>query len=559
MSSDRRKYVHNTNKNYSSLNPLTLNKMTNLAFVVKDTVLGDEATSIIMSLVDEFNRITTTDLKHNIELSQYYSVDKPLLDKNNGVVCDNCEITLKYIDTAICINSNKIEINPDNSMDCTINRGLIKFYLKELNGNCVTYTKIHVVDVKFLDSIDNYTNLLYQNNKELGNLSAATQIALSRCQSDAIKNTAKGGQLDSTTENDLINSSKTVNNIINQAKNAAVRSQLTKLVGGRVISLVPDQSSINAADVVANAINKSGAANKKELTSVLVPGNQPIQLNPDNSNKIQAKMTTEGIKPIDMPKTNARAVNQRASIGVDANLAVVPKNNIVSNPNLDITPSSSKTSIKNILVSKGKDLESKIKNVIDNPEKATEIINKAKPFLEKSQTKINDIISQTKPLLEKSQIKTNDFIDQTKKILDNLNNLPNTGNKTDNIISNSSKLASNFLGDIKNVFSSLTKSNVIPVSQNMSVMTKMPINQAKNMALLPTMVGGNNVDQNVVDKYDNKINEMNDNITIPSNSKASLIINDNLDSDKINNDNTYSIKLSDTISYKNTRKEPIFL
>ncbi len=124
------------------LNPKFINELPDLSFVVNDHVLGDDVRLVIYSLIDEFNKLAYGKLTHNVEISQYYSVDKKLFTRDGDTECENCEVVLKYIDATVCLTENKLS---KNSSDCKLGRGIVRFYLKQKNGDCYKYSRIKVV------------------------------------------------------------------------------------------------------------------------------------------------------------------------------------------------------------------------------------------------------------------------------------------------------------------------------------------------------------------------------------------------------------------------------
>lgn len=428
----KQKIINENKQGSGHLNSLLINELSCLSFVVDDKVLGDDIHAIILSLVEEFNKIAECDLKHNLELSQYYAVSKSLMDYQGLSQCDNCEIVLKYIDTTVCITNSRFYKNnkgngKENNVECNISRGLIRFYIKQKIRDVYKYTKIHVVKIQMAESLQPFKEALYQNNDEINRLEEVTNIAISKGHSYAILKSAQNGKLQPNTTEDILNNTKAVNNIISETKKASAKSQLNKINNERIISNIPDQEAINAANAVANIIMNTNAANNTDITTIMVPGNEPIPLQSDTTihnvpaiidNKrtfINNKLVKSGIQNT----LNSKIVNNRASIAVDANLAVVPTKNIITDKNIDITQPSMKSK--------------------------TSLSNKLANAATMASTKVEDIASSFIHSVE----------DATSKLMDMLKGNKDESKITDQHITNPIK----------------STSAVIPVSKNLSIMT----------------------------------------------------------------------------------------
>lgn len=370
------------------LNPLFVDELSNLAFVIGDQVLGDDVHAVILSLIEEFNRVAANDLKHNLELSQYYAVGKGLMNRGGVVQCDNCELVLKYTDISICLINGRVrqhvikkdreyygnsEINNERTeIDCDISRGLVRFYIKQRIGDSFKYNKIHVVKLNMSGTLEPFMNALYQNNEEIAKLDEAISIALSKGQSDAILSSANSGRLEVMSPQDIKTSTTSVNTLISQAKKASINSQLDKMSNQRIMASFPTQPAVNSANTVANIIMNNKSANN--MSVILVPGNEPIPIKADpNVESAIGVMKGSGITITNLNSASSRntlnsAANNRASIAVDANLAVVPTNQVVSNPNIKISRSkeSDSASIGNKLMVYLNSVKNQTEDVVSN-------------------------------------------------------------------------------------------------------------------------------------------------------------------------------------------------
>ncbi|XWV25932.1 hypothetical protein QJ857_gp1148 [Tupanvirus soda lake] len=446
----KRHILEENQRGSGRLNPLFIEQLSNLSFVVGDNVLGDDVHAVILSLVEEFNRIAATDLKHNLELSQYYAVGKGLTNKEGVLVCENCEIVLKYVDTTVCISNGRVrqhisevdgkhyhtnKLGERTEVDCTISRGLVRFYLKQKDGNTYRYTRIRVVNVQNVESLQSFIDAVYQNNDEISKLEEAGNVAISKGQTDAILSTSQSGQLEANTPEEIMCATRTVNNIITEAKNAVVQSQLSKMNNQRVVSTVPTQSAVNAANTVANTIMKTNAANSKNMTAIMVPNNEPTPLQADtNVESVPAVINSKGISAR-APKSgtntmNSRVINNRSSLAVDANVAVIPTRNVAVDKNINVTQPSAKsdTSVTNKLVGVAKN-----------------VVNKTEDVVEAVADKTGQVVSDV----------TNKFKDFFNKTFDQTNT------------------------------TTTTPASVVPVSQNLSVMTSLPQDKASSAVPVP--------------------------------------------------------------------------
>lgn len=350
-----KKYKRNIkNKGGGRINPILSEEISNLCFVVGNKVLGDDISAVIMSLVDEFNVIAQHDLKHDLELSQSYAVIKKS-DEEGIMECGNCEIVLKYVDTTICIKNGRIVSTKEDEskeIDCDVSHGVVRFYIKQKENNTYKYTPIRIVRIQVVKSLNYFTEALYQNNEEISKLEEATKAALSVGQSQIIKqNIQKGGSSDAT---------KMVNQLIENAKNASVSSQFKNTSSEQVMPDVPSLDMVHTANAVAKTVAQSNMGEQHNLTTVLVPGNEPISLS-DEPNTHHAILNKQGIV-LDEEIQKVKPLN-RANILVDANLAILPKEHLEEKAIPSAEQSKKSESIFNKLKSYAKQAYGDIKNM----------------------------------------------------------------------------------------------------------------------------------------------------------------------------------------------------
>ena len=334
------RYKHNTylhQRGSGRMNPTFVKELSKLSFVVNGTVLGDDIHAIIMSLVEEFNSIAENDLKHNLELSQFYSVEKNILGGETQQY-DNCEIVLKYLDKSICIGKMEklrttekgTEMKTQKHVDCTVSRGLVKFFIKHKNGDLYKYTPICVVKVEVVQTVHPFLDTLYQNNEEINKIEEESNIAVNVSQSEIIQQHAKKGSLEQTTPSELQKSVKTVNDILENVTKASAKVQLDTFAKKETVSDVPSKTSVNAAYVVAKTISETNIPKETKSLVIMVP-HENIPLREASVKEVGATIkqgtgttvgTTKGIN------TLSGKTPERASVQVDATLAIVPEADI---------------------------------------------------------------------------------------------------------------------------------------------------------------------------------------------------------------------------------------
>ena len=435
------------------MNPMLVNQLSNLAFVVGDQVLGDDINATILSLIEEFNRIATINLKHNLELLQYYAVGRNLM---TGVSqCENCEIVLRYIDNTICLSNSWPRSGYGTDFDCSVSQGMIRFYIRQRNGDMYKYTNINVVKINIVNSLDPFMNRVYQNNDEMIKLNDSIGIALSKGQSDAMLESAKSGRLEVSTPSDIKHSTSAANTIFSRAKKASGKSQLNKLTNQRALSLVPSQTAINSANIVANSIMKTKSAN--DLSAILIPGNDPIAINTNNSiQTVSGIIGGNGINISNNDKSTSITsntsttlntnVNNRASIAVDANLAVIPSKEIVNDKNIKIAPNNISSYIN--------DLKNQAENIYEDVSKEAQSL---------SDKVINFFTGKTTitPVSENLSVMTNGLPNSNNTI-----NIPANSNIPNQNITHTMPLSQKTaLRRFNNIISAANRNALVPIDQ----------------------------------------------------------------------------------------------
>ncbi|ANB50773.1 hypothetical protein [Powai lake megavirus] len=427
-------------------------ELSNLIFVVDNTVLGDDTHAVVLSLIKQFNKIAELNIPHNIEISQYYAVGRGLMSRQGTLICENCELVLTYVDNDICLTDPKY--TSMNNIQCDVKRGSIGFFIKQKKGDTYVYTKINVVRLISGDKIESFSNPIYFDNEEINKINKSTNVAINRGQSDAILSSAKGGALESKNVYDISDATNNVEYIVNETKKASLSPQISKMNYTRVSSNTPSQSTVDAANAVATHISKTRSANNQNLSAILVPGKNAISLS-DNSQPIYADMNENETIIRDTNKFNSTNINNRAAIGVDANLALLPTKDIVSNKNIQIASpaQASSTSLYNKITQAFSSLFGNAENAATNT--ATNVVDNTKSAI-------------------------NTTFDQTKNIVNT------ASDDTGNIFSAISKKIGETTSKIGDFFTGNKSASVVPVSKDLSVLTTLPPQTAGNSVPVPT-------------------------------------------------------------------------
>uniref|UniRef100_A0A6G6ABU4 Uncharacterized protein n=1 Tax=Borely moumouvirus TaxID=2712067 RepID=A0A6G6ABU4_9VIRU len=436
----------------SPLDQNLVNELSNVVFIVDDVVLGDDVHAVILSLIKQFNKISSSDIPHNLELSQYYAVGKGLMSRQGTIVCENCELVLKYNDNNVCLSNGKSV--DDRNIKCDINRGVINFFIKQKKGNTFVYTKIKVVRIVHDDKLESYSRTKYFDNDEIEKLNEAGSIAINRGQSDAILSNAKGGDLESKNPTEILDSTNNVEYIIDESKKASIAPLVSRMNNTRVTSSVPTQSAVDAANTVASHLAKTKAVNTKDLSAVLVPGKNALLLNdkviPVDANIDETKGTINVNDSQAENTINSKNINSRAAINVDANLALLPTKDLVTNKNIQVTEPSQKSS--------------------------TSLYNKVVQYLSsvfnKTGNAASDVITDTKSTI-------NQVTDGTKSTINTVTN--NTGN----VVSTIGQKIGEATNKISNFFTGNKPVSVVPVSKDLSVLTPLPSQTAGQSVPVP--------------------------------------------------------------------------
>ena len=279
------------------LSQLFLTELENIVFVVGDIILPDDAHAMILSLLEEFDRIANTNLRHDLELIQRYYIE------GTGPV----QIILKYVDSQIYCSQGFVQTD---KVECNISRGLVRFYLRKHDKDAFTYIPIKVVKINLSKSSLQFQNQIYQSNDEI---------------------IITGKQIPTFLLSTPQESIDKMNLILDKANDEIITSQLDQL---NMSKFKPTQTMIDTAKVISKLLS--------DTDNILAPGNEPIPFQSKMSvTNVPATITPAGLTPAGLTpagltdKThidtigqentlNSKQVNTRASLIVDANLVIEP-------------------------------------------------------------------------------------------------------------------------------------------------------------------------------------------------------------------------------------------
>lgn len=267
-------------------------KISNIIFVAGNTVLGDVPHAIILSLIEEFHQIwtATPNLRHNIELSQYFAINKSLLNLNKSLTCEQCEIVLKYENT-VCISESEFNSNKEkyyfvknDKINFTIpgiKYGTINFFIKQSNeNNNISYMKISVI--KLVDDIQFDNKKLYWDNEEIKEIKKNADISICRSQTDTLNSIGNTGDFAITSTEKIPEVISLVNEIIDESKKALINAQINQIYYNKKFkNNIPNQQIINLANIVSNII----ISEKKSTTVILIPDFRSVILSENTTSK----------------------------------------------------------------------------------------------------------------------------------------------------------------------------------------------------------------------------------------------------------------------------------
>ncbi len=200
----------------------------------------------------------------------------------------------------------------------------------------INIPELKLFKIKTVEKITPFLDSLYQSNEELDNLERATVTAINKIQSDRI---SKLNANNSRNKTDILASTIDTNRIITDTKNASIKAQFNKMTPSKITKNMPDKDAVKTANIVAtnisNDVDNPRYADIKEgdYVILMVPGG-PMPFEVDSDFNFENKLTTQGI----MGQNNFSDINvrNRASIAVDANLAIISAKNIANEKSIKI-------------------------------------------------------------------------------------------------------------------------------------------------------------------------------------------------------------------------------
>ena len=336
------------------------NRLDNTYFVLNGKILGSVEKAMIISLIDEFYEFTRDKkIRHNFEISQ--QIDSKYISSlespDDRINCDNCSIVVKYHDAVVCPTDARVDTSNTRSAKCDLGVGTIKLFLRRKHDDSFKDEKIRLVQVLKSNDLSKYIGSAYHDNKVMDEIAESTDKAMGTAQVKALKDISKTSNVNS----------KIVDDVIDKTKSAVVHGQTEMLGGGKGLSGTPDKESVEAANTVAKHLSGLDDIKKGTHVIVTVPTVDNIGMNKDNSVK-QCPIN------IDRPSQNGSEIvktlnehpsDHRASVPVDATIAIAPVDSITNNPNLvPVESSNSAESALNKLASVSKDYAGKATGVL---------------------------------------------------------------------------------------------------------------------------------------------------------------------------------------------------
>src|SRR5579872_6896748 len=350
-------------KGSGRINPRFSNELQNLSFQINGHILDNQVIAVIQKLVNDFDKMAANDLDVGMELSHSYAADKKLLSDKGVTVCENCEIVLKYVDTAVCLtdssavrkfqttNEKTVHVTKEGKdVECRLSRGLVKFYLKTINGDSATYSKIKVVKIVPASQVD-CKYALYQNNAEIEKLNKTTIAAIAHSQTEALAKSKLVQELNMISQATLTAAAEEVKKIEDKSKKAL--SQIQQKIEGvisqkggdgetKILSETPPQETVDAAAVVASATDKNIVLVPDAAPTVLPSGASiptdasVVAVTPESKNNILGALfgTLSGaVKTVSGKIVNLFPVSEKVSVATTATDATaVPKPTVTPQP-----------------------------------------------------------------------------------------------------------------------------------------------------------------------------------------------------------------------------------
>jgi hypothetical protein len=220
-------------------------------FVLNGQILSDNVGKILLSLFDTFKNEYRKNINYNIEYSQYYALDRHLLQFNDTVgnniyfKTESCELVLKYFSSDISLNNGQFSDDTTNKHILThINRGIVKFFAKQNSSNNSKYTPIEIIKIVGPRKISDFKNNLYMDDIILGKINSIIHSKISDYANKKIH--AYGN-------NNTDTSIKNIVSMIDECKDD-IMDIVSKSIKHNIFTNKPNINNITVANTIAKNI-----------------------------------------------------------------------------------------------------------------------------------------------------------------------------------------------------------------------------------------------------------------------------------------------------------------
>lgn len=290
------------------IDPSAMDTLSTFKYAYKDRLLSDEAHVAIATLIADFMKLS--DVRGNVELSKHYAVGKGLRDRGGDLICEDCELVLRYDDDAICWSNGNI-VDPD-TVGCNLSRGLITVAVKIRKGkNSYTYEDLKVIRIR----PDIPTTSAYANVPEMKRLNEANQIAHTRALTETV------GQLGGFDPN-LNQAVYQFNDLSHKVKQGAINAQMPSLTANRVTAFNPSDYVVDIAKTITSGLDDTYKA-------FVVPSDHSVPLHSVSNNQtsqVVGQLTPHGARIQSgggSNTINSKVASRRVSMTVDGTIAVM--------------------------------------------------------------------------------------------------------------------------------------------------------------------------------------------------------------------------------------------
>lgn len=328
-----------------TIDPTAMDTLASFKYAYKDRLLSDEGHVAITSLVADFMKLS--DIRGNIELSKHYAVGKGLRDQGGDLICEDCELVLRYDDDAICWSNGKI-VDP-NTVGCNLSRGLLTVSVKIRKGkNSYEYVDLKVIKVYQPSELP--ISKPYANVEEMKRINEASRIAQTRALTETVSQVGGFSQ-------DINQAVYHFNDISHKVKQGAVNAQMPALSASRVSTVNPSEYVVDLAKTLTSSLDDSYKA-------FVIPSDHSVPLHnvaSKQTSQVLGQLTQNGAivqEGGNSNTINSKVASRRVSMAIDGTVAVVK--NDVAKQQVSITESINQfwDSVKNAwtdFVSKAKD------------------------------------------------------------------------------------------------------------------------------------------------------------------------------------------------------------